>query len=353
MDIFISINCVIIIITFLMNGFTITIFSVEKKLLDTVFNRVLLSLAVCDLISGILIAVDVHEHLTPSLRDLTSDSAIMLRVTTDIFSTALVDCAVLHLLGIAIDRYIGLFYALRYTEIVTEYLSKVFIASAWLICAVLALVPMTWLHHLMDGMSEEEEIWISRYDAWYSMFSIVVFMFTPLVSFFVLFLRMFFEIRRLLLNTPQMSRRSINYFSDQFKTCKMFTAMLLTFAILSVPFYTTRLINDLANLQYVYMAVHPLTYQISYLLKNLSYVSNPSLYIVCNREFRKAAMKTFRGWRRHLTYALEDARVVRQQSISLRRPVTQNQDHDFTKDTKVNIKITLDPVVENARGVSL
>ena len=307
-EIFIGINCGIIILTFLINGFTIMIFSVQRSLLETVFNRVLLSLAVCDFISGIIMSIDIHENLTPSLRNLSNETAIIIRVTSDIFSAALVKCAVLHLLCIAIDRYIGLFYALRYTDIVTPHLANVSIISSWLLCAVLALIPITWLYHLVDGISADEEIWISRYDAWYSITSIVIFMFIPLTSFLVLFIKMFLEIKRLLASTPHASSNSTNHYAEQLRSCRMFAAMLTAFSVLSIPYYTTRLINDLSNLNYWDIQLNELTYELSYLMRNLSLLSNLLLYILCNKEFRRATRRVFRRWKITLMHVWEDAR---------------------------------------------
>ena len=55
------------------------------------------------------------------------------RIMVDILMVFFVKATILHLFGLTVDRYISLFYALRYKALVTSKNLKTFIVLAWII----------------------------------------------------------------------------------------------------------------------------------------------------------------------------------------------------------------------------
>ena len=87
----------------------------------------LFSLATCDLLSALglvgisVILFNMNMGLLPY------------RILLDVYETFLVKTLIFHLCGLTLDRYIGLFYALRYNAIVTAENVKRYIVVSWFV----------------------------------------------------------------------------------------------------------------------------------------------------------------------------------------------------------------------------
>ena len=286
-NIFSGINAAISLLALFLNALVITIFMRQKLLLRSVSNRILLSQSIGDFLTGTVLAL--HVTLLETFQIYTT-----LRIASEVITTLLVNAAVLHMVGIAIDRYIGTFYALRYKDIMTKGRTRKLILVAWLLSTVFSSMQFLWLYQVMDGMTKAESDRISYIEAGYSITSIVLFMLFPMVVLGIVFLRMFFEIRRILRNTPCLENCSKNYFYEQFRICNLFMIMFFIFVFLSVPFYAIRLLLDLQHLRTILeINIEPLVHEIAYIMKNLSPVSNPLVYVIYNEFFRAAMCKEF------------------------------------------------------------
>ena len=286
-NVFTVMNAAIALLALSLNALVITVFMRQKLLLRSVSNRILLSQSIGDFLTGTVLAL--HVTLLETLEVHTC-----LRVVSEVITTLLVNAAVLNMLGIAIDRYIGTFYALRYKDIMTKQRTRNLILVIWLLSALFSSMQFLWLYQVMDGMTQNENRTIALIEAGYSATSIALFMVVPAIVLFFLFPRIFLEIRRILYNTPRLSNCSQTYFYQQFRICNLFMIMFFTFACLSVPYYAIRILLDLQQLGVnVKFDLGRTVREIVYVMKNLSTVSNPLVYVMCNKIFRAAMWKEF------------------------------------------------------------
>ena len=329
-DSFAYINAAIAVIILLLNGFAVLIFSQNKLLLRVVSNRILLSLAIGDFLSGSVIGV----HLLITL--VACSGCIVLRIFTDISMTVLVNASVLHMLCIATDRYLGLFYALRYEQIFTAKKAKIFITISWTVSGIFPLLQLFWLYPVLDGISAEENKRISCNDAVFSTVSFLTFMMIPMLILVIMFIKMFREIRRLLHQTPRHSQSPQYNIWEEFKAISMFLAMFMTFATLSVPYYVVRLIIDVKHIGHIInFDIGNLVYQVAYVLKNLAPISSPLLYILCNQDFRLAIRKCFRKLRRKISDTRSIVSIRYETSIRRSRAVTFTTHYSSIEDSAV------------------
>ena len=352
-SLFIHLNCAIFIFTLLLNGFAIWIFTKNKTLLRVVSNKILLSLAVGDFLSGSVIGVHLLITLIPSLSSVTCRGCIVLRIFTDMSMTVLVNVDVLHMLGIATDRYLGLFYALRYEQMFTAKKAKVFITTAWSLSIVFSMIQIFWIYPALDGISVKENHSISNCDAVFSSISFIVFMFIPMLALAVLFTMMFREIRRLLHSTPTLSNTSQCYLWAEFRASTVFVAMFMTFATLSVPYYVVRLLIDIKHLgQIFHIEIEALMYQVAYVMKNLAPISNPLLYIICNQDFRQAIRKVFRQITRKLSESRSTASIRFETSKQRKRTISKLSESPSTTSIRCEMSMRRKKAVSCATNYS-
>ena len=343
-------NTTISVFTLFLNGLVFIIFLRQRSLLKQVPNRILLSQCIGDFLTGAILVMQV------SLYEPISNCTALL-VVLDVVITLLVNSAVLHLLAIAIDRYIGTFYALRYDDIVTKRGAARFILYSWLLSAIFSSIQFFWLYQVMDGEeSKEEHTRVSYVDACFSTISIIVFMITPMIVLAVLFVRMFVEIRRILHQTPRMSFTSQTYYCQQFRVYNLFMAMFLTFACLTVPYYVVRLLIDLGQLgTAMQIKVKPQIFEITYLMKNMSPLSNPLVYVICSKQFRSAGWIEFskltRLSRRKHLYKVKWSHSQQTIQTSIRTNRTLNLRDSFQKASLLSKNSNNNYGLENGKTV--
>ena len=276
----------------LMNSFTISLFCYKTSLLRSSLNQMLLSLAVCDLASGLNTCLHVILIETPSLALDRCARCVTFRILADIFTTFLTVTTVFHLCGIAIDRYISLFYALRYQKIVTPSKVRKFLILSWVTSFFASAMQIMWLYLAMDGLTEEERRNLAKYDAWYSVGSLFQFMIFPMLLLAWLFSRMYFKIgrlqQRLLVPSGIVDQQSLD---RQRHVCTVFAIMYASFIFFSVPYFMIRLIQDcnvwLSESNQIH--VDMMTTNVFYTAKTLTAILNPLLYTIYNRSFRHIA----------------------------------------------------------------
>ena len=287
-DIFVYINGLMGLAIILMNMVTLSLFKFKSCLLRTASNRLLMSLAVCDLCSGLVTSLHIIGRVVPAFKSETCSMCMSYRILVDIFTTFLTKAKVLHLVGIAIDRYICLYYALRYQKIVTTSKIRRYIVGIWLSAYLSACIPILWLYRAMDGMTDVESIKLSKYDAWYSVWSLFQFMIFPTFLLGWIFSSVFLEIRRLLITSPRHGRVQRNIIRQQRHASNVLLLMYASFTVFTVPYFTIRLVVD-SNAwrqQEKLVYVHPLVLEACYTMKVATSLTNPMLYTIYNREFR-------------------------------------------------------------------
>nr|CAB3220197.1 adenosine receptor A2a [Phallusia mammillata] len=122
----------------------------------------------------------------------------LLLVSSVLFLTQV---SIFNLLIIAIDRFVAIYYSLRYRAIVTRFRVKLGIAGAWIFGALIGFLPQFgWKHFYIDrsnstgsGRCAFEEVMSMDYMVYFNFFACVL---LPLVIMFVLYILVFRSAKR-------------------------------------------------------------------------------------------------------------------------------------------------------------
>ena len=124
---------------------------------------------------------------------------VMTSLFLDMFTSFLWLTSILHFCALTVDRYIHLFYAMMYHQIVTYTRLKRAISALWLIGFITSFIQVTWLcpqlwnidaHSLNSNLMS-----IFAYEAVYSASIFFLFLIIPVFLLAILFVRMFLDIR--------------------------------------------------------------------------------------------------------------------------------------------------------------
>ena len=262
------------------NLFVASLFYKKRSVLKTASNRLLLSLLVCDSLSGINILVQVTVHL------LFKNIAIV-RLLTDIITAFLAHTSVLHLCGITLDRFIALFFALRYRQIVTIKTTMRYLQCAWLVSFVTSAIQFSWAYKELKVIKlitkKSNDLKITNVEKCYSLVIFTLFLFIPMLFLGAAFSAMFCEIRKILLKTPalKMRRKLSGKAAQQRRVLYIFSVMYVCFGMFAMPYFTIRMMED-----FKMWNTSPLLLDLVYTLKITPSITNPILYTANNKDFR-------------------------------------------------------------------
>ena len=247
-------------------------------------NRILISLAVCDIFTPLGLIMITMNFLVPKMD-------ISYRIVIDVYEDFFVKCLIFHLCGLTLDRYIALFHALRYNAIMTNKNVARYIVISWLIPLIASSAQFTWLHQIIawGTVSKESDIRVSQLDFWFSLLSFVIFLALPMIFMATVFIAMTVEIQRINQNTPgrALQTKSKNLNEESCSTY-VFGAMYLIFLMLAMPYYTLRLRNDIYNYMNRNGVLTNLTqiYRFVVGAKYLTSVIRPYLYVFTTIDIR-------------------------------------------------------------------
>ena len=128
-------------------GNTLVIVSILKfQRLKTLTNRLVLSLAVADFTAGILIFYQSCFSWFPQLES--SPVACLFRFLNAQPSL----CSAMHLVSIAVDRYIAVLHPLRYNEFVTPKVVNILVSVAWATSIVCTSLVIGTAHYIPGSL---------------------------------------------------------------------------------------------------------------------------------------------------------------------------------------------------------
>ena len=112
---------------FILIGNVLIIIAVYRyRRLQTITNRFVVSLACSDFLAGLFISWQSAFNYNPSLDN------VAITCISRLIQIQPSYCSVLHLLAIAIDRYLAVLHPLRYHEFMTARVSNIMIALSWI-----------------------------------------------------------------------------------------------------------------------------------------------------------------------------------------------------------------------------
>ena len=128
---------------FILIGNVLIIIAVYRfRRLQTITNRFVVSLACSDFLAGLFISWQSAFNYNPSLDN------VAITCISRLIQIQPSYCSVLHLLAIAIDRYLAVLHPLRYHDFMTARVSNIMIALSWIFS--------TFLTSLIIGTSRFE-----------------------------------------------------------------------------------------------------------------------------------------------------------------------------------------------------
>lgn len=304
----------------------------RRNLLNVASNRLLLSLSICDLLNSFAIMLFVLTHIFLNFQCPSTPGEYAYRILVDIYTTFLVKTTVMHLCGVALDRYLMMFYALKYHSIVTKRSIKRFITIAWCIPFLASSIQLSWLHKIFVRDKGDINFGIiGNIQIWYSVASFVTFLAVPMFTLAIAYARILCEIRRLLKCTP--GRHAAKILPKQRRAIYIFCSMYVAFVILAMPYFSLRLYFDLQDWIGKRERLNRLTLFLTLVMKNSISVVNPVLYttaasfsldaVVGNvRKFSVATFRRLSSYQTHLPKSRKEGRTENHDVIVMLKEIS-------------------------------
>lgn len=260
----------------------------KRKVLRTVTNYILCSLAVSDLLTG-LCSIPIYLACNIIRKpEICFWSEVMLRLTS--VST------VLHLLMVTMDRYLAIIYSLRYHSLVTKKRAVLVLSGIWSVSLFMALVQLAWIKPEMSVQERPKSI--KDKEIPYDLLSIGLFFTVPLLVMLITYSCIFFEVLR---QSRNIKKNSVPGYMEnrrqdrhEWKAAIMFVIMVVIFVVCWLPYFILRLQHNFSD---SFFTLPHVTEYILIMLRFLTSFINPCLYIFGKHDFRKALSKVF-GWKR-------------------------------------------------------
>ena len=155
----------------------------QRKILRTLTNMFLASLALSDLMSGL---VGIPLLVICLVKDI-----IKVCVSSTIFIRFTAISSVGHILLIASDRYIFIVHDMKYQSFVTKWRAMAAIFVIWLLSFLASVIPLSW-HTLDEAAITEFETRTEDIDIKYSLACIALFFVVPLLFMCYIYGRIFY-----------------------------------------------------------------------------------------------------------------------------------------------------------------
>ncbi|KAG8450898.1 hypothetical protein GDO86_003242 [Hymenochirus boettgeri] len=256
----------------------------NPRLQNTTFYFIV-SLALADLAVGVLvmplaiiISLGIHFHFYACLF-----MCCLIIILTN--------ASILSLLAIAVDRYLRIKIPIRYKFVITPTRTCLSILAIWILSFVSGLVPMFGWNNRSCLKEEHQEYLNCTFERVMSMeymvyFNIFGWVFLPLIIMLILYIEIFYLIRKLLRQNPPGSIGKGMFYGKEYKTAKSLALVLLLFASCWLP------LSILNCVAYFYPDVKKLriylpTIFIFILLSHGNSAMNPIIYAFRIKKFKE------------------------------------------------------------------
>ena len=274
----------------ILNLIVLRVFKKKPSLLRSPTNKLLCSCACCDLVAGFVTSLHLASSLSHSLSYPQSTLSYCYRVFLDILTTFLQLSTFFHICLLTIDRYVALFFALRYKAIVNGSRVNTAISLAWVLSFVTSFVQLCWLYRVLDGeISPSDADVLDWIECRYSLFILSVFISLPLLVVMFMYCRMYCQARKLLVNPATTDQACL---TKEIIVMWIFFCMALLICVNAMPYFITRLIIDLQSVMGKQTQISIYWLQLTSVFKHLVHVSNPLIYAIKKTDIREEVNKT-------------------------------------------------------------
>ena len=285
---------------FILAGNTLVIVAVWRyPSLQTVTNQFVVSLAVADLLVGLVLPYHASVYLLPSLNN-------QKYFCIGRFSSLFLPCCASfgNLLLISVDRFIAIMYPLRYLSVMTHQLATFLIVCDWVQATIQSSVPL-----YSNQWQEDADCLVTTvlwpacvlFAAFFNIGFVSVFMIVMYAKILHVALRQQSAIRQLAptsrdaaatgskTHKPALSSREVN-------TTKTLAIVIGTFQCCWGPFMVLVAIKSMGYTPWMYETL----YGLFLVLGALNSGMNPVIYAWKNRQFRTAFNKILKRMEDHM-----------------------------------------------------
>lgn len=252
----------------------------RKKKLQTVANGVLASLAMSDLLAGLVgiplyLVCNVTYHTPWCL-----SSAVFWRFIS--VST------ILHLTIVTMHLFATVVHLTRYEFLLRRKATTCLVCTAWVCAAFVSLIQLSWII-VEDDSSEEDRL---RLHLTYSITVLVLFLGVPLAAMVYCQLRIFALVRvykrehkaRVLEKSNSPDDQPYAEVASKWKTAVVFAGMLAVFLICWAPYFILELLVDDEGLESLPLWA---VYLLFYFTRFTASAVNPVIFVLGKSDFRE------------------------------------------------------------------
>ena len=256
----------------------VIILTIWKEALRTVSNMFLFSLAISDLLFGLL---GIPLFLACSMKS----SLLECALSVLLFRFNAIS-SVFHLLVVACDRYTIILYSMKYPSLVTKTRATGVIVFVWVFALVSSSIQFTW-YNLNNELTllKEETV---RIDRVYFLLLIIAFFFVPLLSMLYMYshvlavsLRHIIALRRRRKNLDQ----PVASIAHDLRGTFILVTMKLIFISCWLPFFLLML-QDHVSEEFLVIPAWGLC--VIFYLRFIPPLANPVLCAFCKQDYRRA-----------------------------------------------------------------
>lgn len=267
----------------LFNGLVLFLVVRRKQLRNTA-NYMLCSLALSDILTGVL-CIPINLTCNILRRDLECILAEnFLRFTS--IST------VFHLLAVTADRYLAIIHSLRYYILVTPRRGFATMAMIWFISITAAFVQLTWNNPSTSDVNKNASQRIANIEVTYDIVNLVACFGFPLCFMIFVNSKIFYEVVRqsniMRQNNAPGMEDSKKRQRREWKAALIFVIMFIVYIVCWLPYFLWRLQHNIGN---TFFELEPITEYVFAYLRVLSSLLNPCIYVLGKNDFRKALRK--------------------------------------------------------------
>ncbi|KAJ7328657.1 hypothetical protein OS493_023931 [Desmophyllum pertusum] len=251
----------------LANGLVLTLFY-RKKRLRTQSNYLLLSLAICDFLTG---TISIPCFIVYSFQVVTSTMFFNFQFT---LHTLMAVSAAYHILTITAEKYLAIMKPLNHRLVTKTTVFKA-LAGIWMISTFIGVIPLVW------NESSSQFLWYIIH----SVVCLVFVFFIPYVFMIYAFTSMFRAITKrqrpssVIGDTPRLQQNDL-------KCILVFATMAAIFVLCWLPYFTVMLIlniNAYLKLRYSLSIFNAI--KVFAIMRYMTSIMNPLLYTYFKRDF--------------------------------------------------------------------